>query len=165
MYVWKAGDRLEKISAKFGIPVCMVLRANGPETIKKLRRGSELKIPKQDYCFKYERDCDECGAKRNIPAARSHKAKKDETVYSIASQYNTTMRMLMYENGLEKNQVDVGTILEIPEAICGRSVHIVRAGESPFSIAQIYGLDWSAIAAANRLGSMELYPGQQIMIP
>jgi len=45
-------------------------------------------------------------------------------------------------------------------------VHVVRAGETVYKIAQRYGLDWRELAGFNHLGNPNLiYPGQRLEIP
>jgi LysM repeat protein len=46
------------------------------------------------------------------------------------------------------------------------TVHVVRAGQTLFSIARIYGVDAYAIARANRITNMNrIYVGQRLVIP
>jgi LysM repeat protein len=45
-------------------------------------------------------------------------------------------------------------------------VHVVRKGETVYSIAMMHGLDWRELAGYNRLGNPNLiYPGEHLEIP
>ncbi|AFM40503.1 LysM domain-containing protein [Desulfosporosinus acidiphilus SJ4] len=45
-------------------------------------------------------------------------------------------------------------------------IHIVRRGETVYSIANSHGLDWRELAGYNRLGNPNLiYPGEHLEIP
>ncbi len=52
-----------------------------------------------------------------------------------------------------------------PPAQSGQSTHVVQAGETLFIIAQIYGVDWTSIAAANGIVGDRIYAGQTLIIP
>ena len=45
-------------------------------------------------------------------------------------------------------------------------IHVVRRGETVYSIAIMHGLDWRELAGYNRLGNPNLiYPGEHLEIP
>lgn len=45
-------------------------------------------------------------------------------------------------------------------------IHVVRSGETVYSIAKMHGLDWRELAGYNRLGNPNLiYPGEHLEIP
>lgn len=45
-------------------------------------------------------------------------------------------------------------------------IHVVRRGETVYSIANMHGLDWRELAGYNHLGNPNLiYPGEHLEIP
>ena len=46
-YILKPRDTLASLSARFGVPVCMIVRANGGI---KLSAGAKIKIPPDNFC-------------------------------------------------------------------------------------------------------------------
>ncbi len=52
-----------------------------------------------------------------------------------------------------------------PAAQSGATTHVVQAGETLFTISQIYGVAWTSIAAANGIVGDRIYAGQTLTIP
>ncbi len=52
-----------------------------------------------------------------------------------------------------------------PAAQNGTTTHVVQAGETLFTISQIYGVNWTAIAAANGIVGDRILAGQTLVIP
>ena len=56
-YRIRRGDTLPKLSAKFGVPVCMIVRANEKVFHEKaFRIGSTVKIPEIDFCSRTDKN-------------------------------------------------------------------------------------------------------------
>jgi LysM repeat protein len=47
----------------------------------------------------------------------------------------------------------------------GGTSHVVQAGETLFTISQVYGIAWTSIAAANGIVGDRIYAGQTLVIP
>jgi LysM repeat protein len=103
-----------------------------------------------------------------------HVVQRGETLSSIAVRYGTTVQAIMNANGLSNpNFVWVGQRLVIPTGGGGGSsggsgggVHIVRAGDTLYSIARWYGTSVSALMSANGLRNANfIWVGQRLVIP
>ncbi len=105
------------------------------------------------------------------PGTTVHVVQPGETLFSIARQYGTTVEAIMAANGLTGTTIRVGQRLIIAPATGvtatppNTAVHVVRRGETLFSIAQQYGTTVEAIMAANGMRSDRIYAGQALRIP
>ncbi len=102
---------------------------------------------------------------------RYHIVQRGEWVYSIARRYGVSPEAIIRANNLRPpNYIIVpGQRLIIPEdggapPPAGR-VHVVKAGETLYSIAVRYGTTVEAIKRANGLRSNIIYVGQRLIIP
>jgi LysM repeat protein len=108
-----------------------------------------------------------------------HYVQRGDTLYSIARWYGTSVTAIMNANGLRNpNFIWVGQRLVIPggggssgggggsSGSGGGSVHIVRWGETMYSIARRYGTSVQAVLNANGLSNPNyIYAGQRLIIP
>ena len=58
-------DSLEKLSAMYRVPVCMIMRANGLDGACQLTECRELRIPRKCFCNRCSADMD-VGVGRNM---------------------------------------------------------------------------------------------------
>ena len=63
MHVLARTETLEMLSARYGVPVCMIIRANHLGAEDRLFAGRKLQIPPVDYCWKAEETSGEEEAK------------------------------------------------------------------------------------------------------
>ena len=103
-----------------------------------------------------------------------HVVRYGDTLYSLARRYGTSVQAIMNTNGLRNaNFIWAGQRLVIPGGGGGTSsaggsgaVHVVRRGETLYSIAVRYGTSVSAIVSANGLRNANfIYSGQRLVIP
>jgi LysM repeat protein len=95
-----------------------------------------------------------------------HIVQPQETLFSIAQQYNTTVWATMAANGLTSTSIWAYRALFIPSpAQPGPIIHIVMPGETLYTIAQKYGLTVATIMLANNLATYDLYVYQRLIIP
>jgi murein DD-endopeptidase MepM/ murein hydrolase activator NlpD len=100
----------------------------------------------------------------------SYKVTKGDSLWSISQKYNISLDLILSYNQIkEKDILSLGQIIKIPQdnfqnADC--IVHIVRKGETLWSIAQKYNLTVNSIAVTNGMVNLELISiGQKIKIP
>lgn len=82
-----------------------------------------------------------------------HVVQQGDTLYSIARRYGTTVEAIKAANGLTSNTIFVGQRLIIPTGSSSTSnaqytIHLVRAGDTLYSIAQQYGTTVQTTMAA-----------------
>ncbi len=106
-----------------------------------------------------------------------HVVQRGETLWSIAARYGTTAQAVASANGLANaNRIYAGQRLIIPgggsgsapgaSTTGGRSVYVVRAGDTLYSIAARHGTTAQALASANGLANANrIYAGQRLVIP
>ena len=94
--------------------------------------------------------------------------KRGDTLYSIARAYNTTVDELKRINRLSNNVLSIGQSLLIPEAEELQSdylIYTVKKGDTLYSIARAFNVTVDEIITLNRLNSIGLSIGQQLLIP
>ncbi len=99
-----------------------------------------------------------------------YKVTKGDTLWSISQKYNTSLEtILAYNNIKEKDILSLGQIIKIPQnnfQTTDYIIHIVKKGETLWSIAQRYNLCVDLILATNNIANSELISiGQEMKIP
>ncbi|MDQ4075727.1 MAG: LysM peptidoglycan-binding domain-containing protein [Chloroflexota bacterium] len=114
----------------------------------------------------------------------THTVQAGDTVFSIATRYNTTAERLRELNDLENNFITVGQQLTVPSETgepvepveeqeaqptpepAGPVIHTVQRGEWIYAIARQYGVSPQAIMQANNITNPNvIHAGQQLIIP
>lgn len=104
-------------------------------------------------------------------AGGTHVVQPGESLSTIGELYGIPWQSIAEANGItEPFIIQVGQELIIPEAGAQPSgeanVHIVQSGESVISIAELYGVDPTALADANDIADWNLiFVGQRLVIP
>jgi LysM repeat protein len=102
-----------------------------------------------------------------------HTVQAGETLYGIGKKYGVRVDAIMYLNLLQDDRIEVGQRLIINPAISSADtkepqstpgVHVVRQGETLFSIAKSYGLSVGDIKATNNLSDDQVYIGQKLVV-
>lgn len=89
-----------------------------------------------------------------------------DSLWSIASKYNTTVDELKRINNLTSTNLSIGQRLKIPEINLGNNdTYIVKSGDSLYSIAQKYNTTINELMRLNNLSSSVLSVGQQLKVP
>lgn len=94
--------------------------------------------------------------------------KKGDTLYSIARSYGISVDSLKKVNNLISNTLQIGDTLMIPTEgspdTSANQVYIVKAGDSLYKIANMYGMTVNELKTLNRLTSDLLSIGQQLKV-
>jgi len=104
----------------------------------------------------------------------THTVREGENVWSIAARNDISMETLMLLNSLTSDSVlRPGDVLKVrlaageapPPTPTPRTTHVVRSGDSAWSIAAAYGLTVDRLLAINELAAdAVLRPGDELMI-
>jgi len=105
-------------------------------------------------------------------AAKTHRVKKNETLYSLAKKYHVSVDNLKSANNLVSNQVKGGTVLVIPPraAVTGSkeratdATYKVRRGDTLKKIAKKTGVTVAELKRLNSLGKGKVKAGQVLAL-
>lgn len=168
IHVVQRGENLTRIAIRYGTTVQAIVRANGLRNPNLIYVGQRLVIP---WGGGYQPTP---GRQQPAPGGQCiHVVRRGETLTQIAWRYGTSVQWLMRANGLwNPNYIYVGQRLCVPcgsvgpvPGPCGFT-HVVRRGETLYSIARRYGTTVHAIAAANHLYNPNyIWAGQRLYIP
>jgi len=98
-----------------------------------------------------------------------HTVTNGDTLWSISKQYNTPLKPILALNNIEdKDILSIGQIIKILQdnlPAADHDMHIVKKGETLWSIAQKYNLSVNQILATNNIANSELISiGQEMKI-
>ncbi len=92
--------------------------------------------------------------------AAPYQVKSGDTLYKISNAYNTTINILMKDNGLQSHTIYSGQVLKVP----GNTYKVV-SGDTLYSIAKRHNISLDKIRIANNKWSNTIYPGEMLNIP
>ncbi len=160
IHVVQRGETLTRIAVRYGTTVQAIVRANGLRNPNFIYVGQRLIIPGDGGYYGPGPGC-QC----------TYRVRRGDTLSQIAWRHGTTVQWLMHANGLRNpNYIWAGQRLCVP---CGWAppppcgfTHVVRWGETLYSIARRYGTCIQTIAAANGLRNPNyIWAGQRLHIP
>ena len=117
-----------------------------------------------------------------LTATRYHRIRNGETLSTIARRYGVSVNSLKRWNGLKSSRIRAGQRLIVGMAAGGSSsksktaaasstskskgsYHIVKKGETLWTISQKYGITTAQLKAVNNLRSSKINIGQRLKIP
>ena len=165
-YIVKKGDTLYAIARDNGITVDTIIKDNSLNN-NNLSVGQILKIRIYDNSINNEYE--ECFGQDYIPEDSNniidYVVKRGDSLYSIASKYNTSVNELMRINNLNSINLSIGQILKIPSTNSSSNItYIVKKGDSLYSIAKKYNTTVNSIKRKNNLTTNNLSIGQKLVI-
>ena len=147
-YIVKSGDTLYSIASKYGISVNTLKNYNNLTT-NVLNIGQKINIP--------------VTSEQTPSSYLDYVVKKGDSLYSIASKYNTSVSDIMKINNLNTSLLNIGMVLKIPVK-SSEITYIVQSGDSLYSIARKYNTTIGSIKSKNNLTSNNLSIGQILII-
>lgn len=147
-YIVKPGDTLYSIASRYGISVSTLKNYNNLTT-NTLSIGQKLKIP--------------VTTEKTSSNYLDYAVKKGDSLYSIASKYNTSVSDIMKINNLNTSLLNIGMVLKIPVQ-SSEITYIVQSGDNLYSIARKYNTTIDFIKNKNNLTSNNLSIGQILII-
>ena len=156
-YTVLKGDSLYTIANKFNTTVNAIKDLNNL-TSNNLSIGQVLKIPNQ------------FGTNDKIENYSTYTVKSGDSLYKIASLYQTSVNAIKDLNNLTSNSLSIGQVLKIPKDITPSSSisensYTVQSGDSLYKIALKFNTTVNELKLLNNLSSNNLSIGQVLKIP
>ena len=170
-YVWhrvRFGETLSTIARRYHSNVHRIMRANQLRGSHFIRAGHRLKIPQRGYIIAQTSST----SAEEIPQSGVHYVRKGDSLWIIAKRYHTTVRKIQALNNLLNSHLYIGQALKIPgynpEPLPDTSqlnTYSVKAGDSPFTIAQQHNMQLERLLHINSLTPRsKIFPGQKLFI-
>lgn len=166
-YTVKKGDNLYSIAREYNVSIDTIKNDNSLNS-NVLSIGQNLKIrtKKPDVGMIEE----ECFGEEYIPPVSTntfnYTVRKGDSLYQIASRFNTSVSSLIRLNNLTSNNLSIGQILKIPTTISGTNSinYTVQKGDSLYSIARKFNTSVDEIKRKNNLSNNLLSIGRVLKI-
>ena len=154
-YTVKRGDTLYSISRKYNIPIDTLISLNNL-TSPALKIGQVLKLTSD--------------SKESLEDTEIYQVKRGDTLYNIASKFNTTVDNLKNINNLTSNTLTIGQNLLVPIFEDNNDeedydIYTVQKGDSLWSISRKYDMPVNELIEINKLTNLTLKIGQQLLVP
>ncbi len=160
-YTVKRGDSLTEIARKLGVAIGDLVTWNSLKNPNRLEIGQTLRFFAP-------------GGKRGAPGGREYVVKKGDTVSGIAARFGISLNEIQTLNNLDRaSRIYPGDVLVLRQVKPGTGrdparqakIHVVRKGDSLYSISREYHVSVGELRQKNNLGSKNtIYPGQKIII-
>ena len=156
-YTVKSGDTLYGISNQFGVSVTELASLNNIKG-SNLTIGQVLKIPDK--------------LNTNPDTMFMYTVKVGDTLYGIATKYNTTVKKIMDLNYLTTPNITVGSVIRIPEMYTKEEDmympnyinYVVKKGDTIYSISKANNLSVDVLIKDNGLTNTNLNVGMNLKI-
>lgn len=159
----RRGDTVSGIATRYRTSVSAIARMNNLGRRYLIRPGQRLRVPTRygsSYAAAQSRNLSKEGDKL------VYSVKRGDSLYLIARSFNTSIQRIKSQNNLRSDTLQVGQKLVIqsgtPE---GATFYTVRRGDTPYKIAQKYGMNLSVLLNLNGLTTRsKIYPGQKLIV-
>jgi membrane-bound lytic murein transglycosylase D len=158
----RRGESLSRIAQRYRTSVSAIARLNGLRHVNLIKSGQRLKIPVRGRRY------------ASAPPPKLVKegekliyiVRRGDSLYKIASAFSTTVGKIKKDNSLESDVLDVGQKIIIQSSIPqGATIYTVKRGDSPYRIANKFGMNLSILLSLNSLSyRSKIYPGQELWI-
>ena len=161
-YTVKRGDTLYSIALKNNVSVDTIIKDNSlSNNTLKIGQNLRIRVPVGE-------EVEECFGTDYTPPSDNntitYTVKKGDSLYSIASKYNTSVSNIISLNNLKSNSLSIGQILKVPRSSSSLTVYTVKSGDNLYSIARKFNTTVDSIKKKNNLTSNVLTIGQKLNI-
>ena len=163
-YIVKRGDTLYSIARNNNITVDTLIKDNNLSGALQIGQVIKIRVPSSNMTV------EECIGPEYIPPVNtnptlSYVVKKGDSLYSIASKYNTSVSEIVRLNNLVNNNLQIGQVLKIPQVGSNNNqTYIVKSGDNLYGIAKKFNTTVDSIKEKNNLVSNNLQIGQKLII-
>lgn len=103
-----------------------------------------------------------------------HEVEEDETLYAIARRYKSSIADIIQYNDIKNNRIEIGQILSVlvdagakneeEKATTSGHRHLIKEGETLYSISKMYGIKVEELKKRNNLTHNSISHGQLLVI-
>jgi membrane-bound lytic murein transglycosylase D len=159
----RRGETVSGIAGRYRTSISAIARANRLGRNYLIRPGQRLRVPTRygsSYTSSQSRQLSKSGD--NLV----YTVKRGDTLYNIAQSFRTSVQNIKSLNNLKSNTLQVGQKLTVfSGAANGVTFYTVRAGDTPFEIAQRFGMNLNTLLSLNGLTRRStIYPGQKLRV-
>lgn len=105
-------------------------------------------------------------AKEALALTEKYQVQKGDTLYVLSKRFNTTVEEIKTVNRLKSDNIHIGEKLMLPIHYSNStSQHIVKKGETVYSISKLYQVDTADLVKENGLKGNKIIIGQKLIIP
>ncbi|MFC2119454.1 LysM peptidoglycan-binding domain-containing protein [Bacteroidota bacterium] len=163
-YTIKKGDNLGAIAENYGVSASDLRKWNGMSD-SKIIAGNNLKIYTNSTTQK------KVSTTNTVKSDdySYHRVKRGETISQISEKYKVSISSIRSWNNLSDNTIIAGNTLKIKKggeivAVDKNNYHLVRRGESLYTIAKKYNTTIQKIKSLNNLTSSKIKTGQKLKV-
>ncbi|MBQ3222722.1 MAG: LysM peptidoglycan-binding domain-containing protein [Clostridia bacterium] len=155
----------QELTARLGLPLCMLLRANRLVCAAWLTPGRQIAVPQQDFC---EKDAFPCPAKLlSVPAREKQTevwiAGSGDSIPSVVQALGTTERLLLLARKC-RGPLREGERLRIGAELCRKRIGSVLPGETLEMTCERLGADPVETMRLNKLRGVGVFPGMRLVL-
>jgi len=157
----KRGETVGGIARRYRTSISAIARLNRLNKRYTIYPGQRLKVPgRYSSSSAQTRELIREGEKL------VYVVKRGDSLYQIASSFNTSVAEIKQRNNLSSNTLQVGQKLTIQSGnLSGASQYTVKSGDTPYEIAKKFGMNLSVLLTLNGLNSRsKIYPGQKLWV-
>ncbi len=172
----RRGETVSGIARRYRISVNTLARMNGIGKRSRLAAGKVLKIPGGRITAASRSE--EYGKTKYRPPVTKHIVKRGDSLYNIASRYDTTPDALKGLNNIRKAKIQIGQVLKLPvkarissssnnkkAAKVDLKTYRVRRGDALSDIARRHKMDLDRFLKVNHMTQRsKIYPGQKLYV-
>lgn len=183
-YIVRSGDNLSSIAKRYGVTVADLQRWNNLSTTR-INAGQKLLVSKSAASNTTQKTINQTSSQQTTIGSKKivYTIKKGDNLSSIALKYKVSVDEIKKWNGLNSNNIVAGKTLVIyasgtvpqtqtttqkqnttTQTTKTGTLHIVKSGESLWSIAKKYNTTVEKIKKDNKLTSDKLNVGQKLSI-
>lgn len=160
----RRGETVSGIAARYRTSISAIARLNNLGRRYLIRPGQRLKVPSR-------------GGRSYTSSSRSlnltkegdkliYTVRRGDSLYLIANAFKTTIQNIKNLNRLRSNNLAIGQKLVIFTGTQeGTTFYTVKAGDTPYKIAEKFGMSLNLLLNMNRLTTRsKIYPGQKLLV-
>jgi membrane-bound lytic murein transglycosylase D len=159
----RRGETVGGIASRYRTSISAIARLNRLNRRYTIYPGQRLKVP-----GRYTSSSSSARSRELVREGEKlvYVVKRGDSLYHIASSFNTSVAEIKQRNNLKSNTLQVGQKLTIQTGnLSGATQYTVRSGDTPYEIAKKFGMNLSVLLTLNGLNSRsKIYPGQKLWI-